>query len=525
VDHLLYLPILNLVRPRDLYWDQGAGLEVLYGFTYKYLPLEHFLGQLTRLELGTAWLEPLARAYSQAWYPGSSPLVIFSDWHVKPHWTKHLAQSGPVTMLGRVMPGTKQLFINGSGGHILAAWNEPMDAHFSRVLLERETQLATMLNRPLAYNVLDSEGGGLALAQTYQQAEHWYLSILPRGHHYPLALFHPLGDWQTVVDDPSHEAVEARWSEAARAATDPRRLILLRPVGAANPTRIYAGHIPPTLTAPVVPGCHRQRWTDQERRFREMIAGANLNANYGYRYQLVPHRTRQRQWQAAQAQVEHTQTRLLEPDLALDHLRTQLQHLGQTFRLAQTDLHLKIASLETQMQQRQLAGQKIGHLRRTLAACQRQLTQLQQRHRHQWHKLLTHLCQHCQHTYPLRLRLADQLATRDAIDTETLCRERQLEKDQVMLNWQVMLTHLHEWACQHYFAPVWQTLELETATRLIYRKTGRVYWLPDRIEIFLDSYRYPEHQHAMELTCHRFNQANLHWRDGRLLRIFVDTPP
>jgi hypothetical protein len=97
-----------------------------------------------------------------------------------------------------------------------------------------------------------------------------------------------------VVDDPEHEAVEATWADELRATTDPRRLILLRPVGAANPTRIYAGHIPPHLTAAVVPACHRQRWTDQERRFREMVAGANLNANYGYRYQLVPHRTRQR---------------------------------------------------------------------------------------------------------------------------------------------------------------------------------------------------------------------------------------
>ena len=32
LDHLLYLPILNLTRPRDLYYCQGDGLRVLYGF-------------------------------------------------------------------------------------------------------------------------------------------------------------------------------------------------------------------------------------------------------------------------------------------------------------------------------------------------------------------------------------------------------------------------------------------------------------------------------------------------------------
>ena len=61
IDHLLYLPILGLTRPRDLYYYQGAGLHSLYGFTYKYLTLEHFLGQLTRVQVGASLAETLAR--------------------------------------------------------------------------------------------------------------------------------------------------------------------------------------------------------------------------------------------------------------------------------------------------------------------------------------------------------------------------------------------------------------------------------------------------------------------------------
>ena len=41
--HLLYLPILRLTRPRDLYYYQGQGLCALYGFTYKYLHWSTFL--------------------------------------------------------------------------------------------------------------------------------------------------------------------------------------------------------------------------------------------------------------------------------------------------------------------------------------------------------------------------------------------------------------------------------------------------------------------------------------------------
>jgi len=50
--HLLYLPVLGLTRPAELYYYQGPGLQVLYGFTYSYLPLEHYLGQLARLRIG-----------------------------------------------------------------------------------------------------------------------------------------------------------------------------------------------------------------------------------------------------------------------------------------------------------------------------------------------------------------------------------------------------------------------------------------------------------------------------------------
>jgi hypothetical protein len=37
----------------------------------------------------------------------------------------------------------------------------------------------------------------------------------------------------------------------------------------------------------------------------------------------------------------------------------------------------------------------------------------------------------------------------------------------------------------------------------------------------LEAYRYPDQQRTMEATCDRFNAANLRWRDGRLLLIYV----
>ena len=87
IDHLLYQPILGVERPRCFYYYQGDGLEAIYGFTYKYMTLEHFLGQLTRVQMGAPLAEALAAVYVRAWYPGDDPLTIFVDWHTKPHWT------------------------------------------------------------------------------------------------------------------------------------------------------------------------------------------------------------------------------------------------------------------------------------------------------------------------------------------------------------------------------------------------------------------------------------------------------
>jgi hypothetical protein len=93
-----------------------------------------------------------------------------------------------------------------------------------------------------------------------------------------------------------------------------------------------------------------------------------------------------------------------------------------------------------------------------------------------------------------------------------------------MLDLQVILGNLHDWVSQHYLAPLWKNLSLEKATKMIYRKSGRVTWHLDRIEVLLDAYDYRDQQQAMEVTCRRFNEANLRWRDGRPLRIHVADP-
>lgn len=520
LDHLLYLPVLGLTRPRDLYYYQGQGLRVLYGFTYKYLTVEHFLGRLTRLAVGHPLAAALAQSYTATWYPGQAALVIYVDWHIKPHWTKHPAHSGAVTMWGRVMPGTKQLLVNGPGGHVIGGWNKAIDSHLSGVLVDLEAHLSALLHRPIAYTVCDSEGGGLPLGQQYVAAQQPYLSYLPR-QGYPLTEFEVLDQWQSVSNDPQREVVQARWRDPDKAEAEVRDLVLMRRLGQTDPTRIYTGHLASTLTIAEVPSTYRQRWANQERVIRELVNGANLNANFGYRYQAVPNRTVQRHWAEAQERVEVIERRLAHHRQAIGNLQQQLVTFRQTYQQQQQQAHHDLDALQNEWLNRQAAAQPYRRCQQRLARAYGQLDRLNTRYQQRRQKLLAQLRQHRVAQVQLQTELSHRQQARDALDTDSLCRERQLEKDQIMLNLQLLLGNLHHWCREHYFAPQWQQLELETATELIYRKSGWVQWDTDTIEVVLEAYRYPQHQQAMEETCRRFNAANLQWRDGRLLRIWV----
>ena len=525
LDHLLYLPILGLTRPRDLYYYQGEGLKVLYSFTYKYLTLEHFLGELTRLQVGYPLADALAYAYSQAWYPGDTPLFIFTDWHVKPHWTKHPAHSGHVTMWERVMPGTKQLLINGPGGHLVGGWNYPVDTHLTHVLVALEADLATKLQRPIAYNIFDSEGSGLPTAERYAQAEQDYISVLPRKGDQSLAAFELLGEWEPVEGDPEHEAVDACWQDEQKAQEDPRRLVLMRRLKDTDPTRVYAGRIPASLLARVVPARFRQRWQHQERVIRQMVNGANLNANFGYAYNEVPNRTQRRHWEEMQEKVEVSERRLAEQEEALANLWHKLVTLRQAYGQEQEALQEEIEAQMIDLARRREKGLAFRRCLRGLQSRQRRLEDLTACFQRRRCRLLEKIARRRARRSELRRELAERRAARDAIDTESLCRERDLEKDQIMLDLQVLLTSLHDWARHHYFAPEWHHLELDKAIEMIYRKPGRVRWGKEEIEVVLDPYRYPDQQQAMEESCRRFNEAQVRWRDGRLLRIRVARDP
>jgi hypothetical protein len=278
------------------------------------------------------------------------------------------------------------------------------------------------------------------------------------------------------------------------------------------------------MSAGEIPWLHRRRWPYNELRIRDLIHGANLNVNYGYAYTNVANRTRQREWEAAQERVAVTERQLANHQAAVHNLRQRLADLQDSYAVQRRDLTRQLAQRRLELRRRQSLGQPATRAQGRVDALRRQLATLSQRFRKRQRRLFLRLYDHETCSHQLHERLLHRIAFRNVIDTETLCRERDLEKDQVMLDLQLLLANLHNWVARSYLAPNWHSLSLEKATQMIYRKAGRVTWCSDHIEVMLEPYRYSDQQRAMEATCVRFNAANVRWRDGRLLRISVASP-
>jgi len=267
---------------------------------------------------------------------------------------------------------------------------------------------------------------------------------------------------------------------------------------------------------------YRLRWSASENVIREMINGNNLNENYGYDYQPVPNRLRQRQHAEAQAQVNTTQTQLANTQCQLDLARERLTQLEQSGAVQQAALTAVRAERQAECHARRQAGQTTRRVEQQLARLDRQAATLTLRQAQRTHRLQTNTLPPLEKRRQyLQATLAERQATLAQIDLTQLMFERNLEKDQIMADFQATLLNAHQWCCERYFTGEWSRLELETATARIYRQRGRVCYIDDRVDVTLAAFAYRAEQDLAVAACARFNAAQVHDAAGRLIVMAV----
>ena len=266
---------------------------------------------------------------------------------------------------------------------------------------------------------------------------------------------------------------------------------------------------------------YRRRWMASENVIRELVGGGNLNENYGYGSYEVPNRLRQHQFEEAQAQVATTENQLATAQRQLQTLTAQQAEHGQALIEQLAELTTARTEREAEETARQHAGQSTRRVEQQLAQLEREARTRLDRQARRAEKFERQTRSLAVRQAELETKLTERQAALAAIDLTEPMFERDLEKDQIMANFQAALFNAHRWCCDHYFPGEWSHLELETATARIYRQRGRVVYGPARVEVTLAAFAYrAEHELAI-MACGRFNAAQVHDAEGRLIVMTV----
>ena len=534
--HLIFLPVLDATRPWQLRYTLGTGLLGVCQTAYRFETIQRTLSELSHAQLGTPLRYGLGRVWVKTLVGSETPLHLYIDAHLKPHWTHIFMPCGHVAMLNRVMPCTRQIMVTTPEGYVLEILDRVGDAHLSHDLPGIEQELERVTRHAVTLTIVDREANSVELAQNYAQSDHFALLTLlddsaaaglVLGTPEAAQIFRLTGRWQSLTAEPGASLAPAVWGPARTDPEDPRVFWLVREDATDQLRAVYSLSQPMADCAPDVAAVlhgsgarrvYRARWPAMEGVIREMVAGANLNENYGYDCYEVPNRLRQRQFAEAEALVGVTAKQLDHVQEQIAQTQTQLTERVETLTAQQAELAQEQIERCAEQQARQQAGQSTRRVEQQLAAVERQTQTLAERAVRLSARAETGpLAKLNARRGELEVKLAERQTTLQTIDLTQPMFERDLEKDQIMTDLQAALLNAHRWCGEHYFSGEWSRLELETATARIYRQRGHVVYTHDQVTVTLAMFADRAEQGLAEAACLKFNAAQVQDAAGRLI--------
>ena len=541
VVHLTFLPLLDATRPWQLRYALGDGLVGVCRVAYRFDTIDRALGELKHLQVGDALRQALCRTWVQTLVAPEASLHIYVDAHLKPHWTHLFMPCGHLPLLDRVMPCTRQVIVTNAQGYVWEIRDRVGDAALSQEFPGLEQELERLTRHPVTLTVVDREANGLELAQKYAESDHFALLTLldaPMSAGLQVGtpafadVFRLTGRWQPLALQPDarRRLAPAVWAPARQADDDPRVFWLVCDEATDTVRAVYALSQPVADCAPDIAArlrgsgareVYRRRWTATENVIREMVSGDNLNVNYGYECQEVPNRTRQHQAEAAQAQLTATENQLTTNRRQLEALAAQHAERQQTLAGQLADVTTARTEREADGKARQQASQSTRRVEQQLAQLDRETLTLTTRQARRTTRFKTQTRELVERQAQLETKRSERQVALAAIDLTERMFERDLEKDQIMADFQAAFLNAHRWCCDQYFTGEWSHLELETATARIYRQRGRVAYSAEHIDVTLAAFGYRAEQALAETACVRFNAARVHDAAGRLILMAV----
>jgi len=167
---LFLLPAFDMERPVDLDSHERKTLGVITSQDKEhvgYRTTDRFLRDLTALEVGDDISLTLSSCYFKTFY-GVEGMPVYIDGHFKAVWTLKNIPRGKHGMMDRVMPGLKQIFLNGQMGHPLLHRTCPGDRHLTKELLGIAKDFEKTVGEEVVNVVVfDGEGCGLKVFKSF----------------------------------------------------------------------------------------------------------------------------------------------------------------------------------------------------------------------------------------------------------------------------------------------------------------------------------------------------------------------
>lgn len=350
---LYFLPAFDMERPIELDDHDRKTLGAITsrdGRHARYRTTDRFLRDLTSLKLGDDMSLSLAGCYYRAFY-GIMGMPVYVDGHFKAVWTLKNISRGKHGMMDRVMPGIKQVFLNGRDGHPLLHRTCPGDRHLTKELLPIVKDFEkTVGGEVVNVVVFDGEGCSLEVFKAFDR--------LNKGREkriYPLTVLDSNQyRWEDfkVRDGRGQRPVGEKDFEVLRRDKKGRvktrvALVEFDYLSNANRKRKDGGEYPVRcalvkkenggLTAIVttmppeeiwsgaeLAGLYYNRWPCQEARFKEMTRYCNLDVNHGFKKKEVFNRMAAKRLEKAERSLAYDVRRLENLEVKLERVRGQV---------------------------------------------------------------------------------------------------------------------------------------------------------------------------------------------------------
>jgi len=355
---LFLLPVFDMERPVDLDSHEGKTLGAITSWNgdhVRYRTTDRFLRDLTFLEVGDDISLALLGCYFNTFY-GVEEMPVYVDGHFKAVWTLKNIPRGKHGMMDRVMPGLKQVFLNGQDGHPLLHRTCPGDRHLTKELLSIVEDFEVTIEREVVNVVVfDGEGCSLDVFKAFD-----VLNEKREKRIYPLTVLdlnqYRVEDFQVTDDIEGQRQVKEQDFEVYKRDTKGRvrsRVALVEFDYLSNVNRrrnatdVYLMRCALmkkkndkfTVIITTMPrdkiasgaelaDLYYNRWPCQEATFKEMTKYCNLNVNHGFNKKEVFNRLAAKRLEDAETSLVYDLRRLRNLEKKYEDVKRQMEKQG-----------------------------------------------------------------------------------------------------------------------------------------------------------------------------------------------------